>query len=85
MVAHMKTTIEIAEPILEDAKELARREGVTLRLLVEEGLRNVLAARQSRKRFRLKDAGFKGRGLQDGVEEGRWAEVRDAIYEGRGA
>ena len=86
MVAHMKTTIEISQPILEDAKELARQEGVTLRLLVEEGLRSVLAARrQSRKRFQLKDAGFKGRGLQDGVEEGRWAEVRDAIYEGRGA
>ena len=85
MGTHMKTTIEIAQPILEDAKKLAQQEGVTLRLLVEEGLRSVLAARQSRKRFRLKDAGFKGRGLQDGVEEGRWAEVRDAIYEGRGA
>ncbi len=85
MGTHMKTTIEIAEPILEEAKELARREGVTLRLLVEEGLRAVLAARQSRKKFQLKDAGFEGRGLQDGVEEGRWAAVRDAIYEGRGA
>ena len=85
MGTHMKTTIEIAEPILEDAKELARREGVTLRLLVEEGLRSVLAARQSRKKFQLKDAAFQGRGLQDGVEEGRWAAVRDAIYEGRGA
>lgn len=85
MGTHMKTTIEIAEPILEDAKNLARREGVTLRLLVEEGLRTVLAARHSRKRFRLKDAGFKGKGLQAGVEEGRWTAVRDAIYKGRGA
>ena len=49
MATHMKTTIEISEPILEDAKDLARREGVTLRLLVEEGLRSVLAARHSRK------------------------------------
>ena len=79
MNTHMKTTIEIAAPILQDARELARREGVTLQLLVEEGLRMVLAARQSRERFRLQDAGFKGRGLQDGVEEGRWAIVRDAI------
>ena len=85
MGTHMKTTIEIAAPILNDAKELARREGVTLRLLVEEGLRAVLAARHSRKRFRLKDASFRGRGVQDGVEEGRWEEVRDAIYVGRGA
>ena len=85
MVTHMKTTIEIAQPILDAAKQLARRERVTLRLLVEEGLRGVLAARRSRPHFRLKDAGFKGRGLQDGVEEGRWADVRDQVYEGRGA
>ena len=85
MGTHMKTTIEIADPILEEARALARRERVTLRLLVEEGLRSVLAARRSQRRFRLKDAGFKGRGLQDGVEEGRWAAVRDRIYEGRGA
>jgi len=85
MVTHMKTTIEIAEPILEDAKALARREGVTLRLLVEEGLRSVLAARQARTRFRLKDASFHGRGLQAGITEGRWAELRDTIYQGRGA
>ena len=85
MVAHMKTTIEIAPPLLEEAKRLARREGVTLRLLVEEGLRSVVAARGSRKRFRLKDAGFKGKGVQAGIEEGRWADVRDLIYEGRGA
>ena len=81
----MKTTIEIAEPVLEAAKRLAREEGVTLRVLVEEGLRSVVASRGSRKRFRLKDAGFKGKGIQRGVEEGRWADVRDLIYEGRGA
>jgi hypothetical protein len=81
----MKTTIEIAAPVLEEAKRLARQEGVTLRVLVEEGLRTVLATRGSRKGFRLKDAGFKGKGVQPGVEEGRWSEMRDLIYEGRGA
>ena len=81
----MKITIEIEDELLGAARKLARREGVTLRLLVEEGLRGVLAARQSRKRFRLKDAGFTGRGLHDGAKEGHWAKARDAIYEGRGA
>lgn len=85
MATLMKTTIEIAPPLLESAKRLAQREGVTLRSLVEEGLRRVLAARSERMRFRLKDAGFKGRGLQEGVEEGRWVELRDKIYEGRRA
>jgi hypothetical protein len=85
MGAHMKTTIEIAPALLENAKRLARREGVTLRRLVEEGLRAVLAARTSRPQFRLKDASFKGRGLQPGMEEGKWSEIREHIYEGRGA
>ena len=85
MVAHMKTTIEIATPILEEARRVARREGVTLRALVEEGLRSVVTARASRQRFRLKDGGFKGRGVHKGVDEGRWGDVRDRIYKGRGA
>lgn len=71
--------------MLDNAKQLARREGLTLRALVEEGLRHVLATRGPRRRFRLPDAGFKGKGLQPGIEEGRWADVRDHIYEGRGA
>ncbi len=69
---HMKITIEIARPILDDAKQLARHEGVRLGALVEEGLRHVLSARRSPKPFRLKDGSFKGRGLQPGVEEGSW-------------
>lgn len=58
---------------------------MTLRVLVEEGLRTVVAARAGRKTFRLKDAGFVGKGLQPGMEEGRWVKIRDLIYEGRGA
>jgi hypothetical protein len=81
----MKTTIELAPALLDSAKRLARREGRTLRALVEEGLRHVLASRGSRPQFRLPDARFKGRGVQPGVEEGRWADIRDQIYEGRGA
>lgn len=81
----MKTTIEIATPILEDAKRIARREGVTLRVLVEEGLRTVVAQRAGRKRFSLRDASVKGRGPHRGVVEGEWSAIRDLIYDGRGA
>lgn len=85
MVTHMKTTIEIADPLLTQAKRVARREGVTLRALVEEGLRHVVAGRAQRPGFRLREASVGGHGVQPGVVEGRWELIRDLAYEGRGA
>jgi len=39
MASHMKTTIQIADSLFEDARRVAREERTTLRALVEEGLR----------------------------------------------
>lgn len=72
----MRTTIEIAAPLLEEARRLAM-EGVDLRILIEDGLRTIVAARSARENFRLNDAGFSGNGVQAGVEEGRWFQIRD--------
>lgn len=84
MGTHMKTTIEISDGILRQAKALARREGVTLRTLVEAGLRAQLQQRRTQQAFVLRDASFGGQGLQPGFRDGGWDAVRDAIYEGRG-
>jgi hypothetical protein len=35
---HMKTTVEIAEDLFARTREVAQREGTTLRALIEEGL-----------------------------------------------
>ena len=72
----MKTTIDIAEPLLEQAKRRAREEKRTLRDVVEEALRRMLAEEdQARTRFRLKPGVFHGRGLQPGIVEGQWWDL----------
>lgn len=82
----MKTTIDIPEPLLDEARRAAEREGTTLRALVETGLRRVLADRKEKGGgFKLRDASFRGEGLQPGVVDGSWEGLRDAIYDGRGA
>jgi len=80
---HMKTTIEISDALLRLAKATAAREETTVRALVEEGLRKVLAERKSRPAFRLRLVTFGGQGLQPGAEG--WEEIRDRIYQGRGS
>ena len=84
MVTHMKTTVDIPDPLLTAVKEVAALEKTTLRSLIEEGLRLALARRRKGKRFRLRDASVDGNGPQPGVREGDWSVVRDLIYEGRG-
>lgn len=85
MVTHMKTTIDIADPLLEAAKAAAARDGVTLRTLVEQGLRQVLDSRAPAKpAFRLRKASFKGQGLQPAAEAAGWEALREMSYRGPG-
>lgn len=85
MGTHMKTTIDIADSLLQQAKLVAAAEGTTVRELVEVGLRTVLHQRQERSvPFELKRASFKGKGLQAAVEGLGWDELRELAYQGRG-
>lgn len=82
----MKTTVDISEALLAEARRAADRGGTTLRALVEAGLRRVLAEQRRKDApFRLRDASFIGEGLQAGVASGSWESIRDVVYEGRGA
>ena len=86
MGAHMKTTIEIADALLADAKRVAAREGLTVRALVEQGLRRVMEERRrGAPGFKLRKASQKGRGLQPGVDGASFDRLRELAYEGRGA
>ena len=80
----MKTTIDIADSLLKEAKRTAAREGTTVRSLIEQGLRRELASRRGEGSFRLRRASFKGRGLQAGLKGASWDRLRELAYEGRG-
>ena len=86
MVSHMKTTIHIPDSLFNEARKVARQERTTLKALVEEGLRKVVAERHGRrpKAFKLRKASFKGQGLQPHLAGVTWDQVLDISYEGRG-
>jgi len=81
----MKTTIDINDHLLEEARKAASHDKTTVKSLVEEGLRRLLAARQERPDYRLRKATFKGRGVRKELEGAGWEKLRDRVYEGRGA
>ena len=85
MGTHMKTTIDIAHSLLQQAKLVAAAEGTTVRELVEVGLRTVLHQRQERSvPFELKPASFKGKGLQAAMEGLGWHDIQEIAYQGHG-
>jgi hypothetical protein len=77
----MKTTVEISDPLLREARKIAEHEGITLRALMERGLRSVVVETRTGAPFKLRRASFKGRGLQAEVRDGPRSEMRDLTYE----
>ena len=63
MGAHMKTTIEVSDALFNATKELASERRTTIRALVEDGLRRVLADSRAKVKpaFKLKDARVRGK------------------------
>ena len=81
----MKTTVELPDALLREAKRVALREKTTVRALIERGLRSVVGARGSADRFTLRRAAFKGDGLVAGRSLDDWETIRDLSYSERGA
>lgn len=84
MGSNMKTTIDISDSLMQEAKDLAAKQGITFRALVEQGLREIMSKQKSEQKFTLRKASFKGQGLQDEFRGANWQKIRQAAYEGHG-
>jgi hypothetical protein len=80
-----KTTIELPDGLLRDAKKVALEQRTSVKALIEQGLRAVVRERLRRGRFTLRRASFAGDGLVAGRSLQDWAAIRDQIYAERGA
>ena len=81
----MKTTVELSDGLLRQAKRVALKERTTVKALIERGLRLVVANQKTSRPFTLRRASFRGDGLVSGQSLQDWSAVRDAIYSERGA
>ena len=76
----MKTTLDIQDELLLRAKRHARQTGRSLRAVVEEGLRQLLAAPTRRAPYRLPDLSVGRAGEPDPLEAYSWQDLREIIY-----
>jgi hypothetical protein len=84
-VTHMKTTVDIADALLVRAKRLAARRGTTLKVVLEEALRDALARGGDEPPAPpLRTHSVHGQGLQPGLSWDDFSAIRDLAYEGRG-
>ena len=74
----MKTTIEITDALLREARKTASRQGLIVRALVERGLRHGVAESRQAPSFMLRRASFDGRGLQSDFRGASWEAICDA-------
>lgn len=84
MSTHMKTTVEIPDDLMKKAKALAAKRGTSLRAIIERGIRSTLNEERRGVHFELPDRSVNGKGLQAGFKRGEWADIRNAVYSGRG-
>jgi hypothetical protein len=83
-ILKMKTTLDISEPLLREARKIAAHDGTTLHELVEQGLRKIILDRKTAPSLRLRKTSVKGEGLTPEWRDADGDEIRDFTYKGRG-
>lgn len=79
-MGNMKTTVDVHDDLLARAKRHALRTGVSLRAVVEEGLRLALAAQESGAGYRLPDLGVGDPNARDPLEAYTWQDLSEIIH-----
>ena len=79
----MKTTFDLPDTLLKEARRVAAARATTVKELVETGLRRELRERSRAAVFELRDASFGGRGLRPEVESASWDRLRELANGGR--
>lgn len=77
MLLCMRTTLNLPDDLMRDAKARAAEEGVTLTQLVAEGLRSRIGATGPSRSFRVPV--FDGDGMQPGVDLSDNAATQDRL------
>jgi hypothetical protein len=80
----MKTTIELPDALFSQARRYADKRNMTMKALIEQGLRKVMAEKKAEPQFKLRDCSVNGTGLTPEFQNAPWEKFRDAIYEVRG-
>jgi hypothetical protein len=82
----VKTTIEINDALLRQAKQVALDRKLSLKAVVEAALRQFLnqSGAPHAPGFKLRKCTIKGEGLQPGLDWHDWDKIRALIYEDRG-
>lgn len=84
MFSHMRTTLDLPDPLFLQAKKLARDRKIPFRALVAEALRRVVTEEAPRRKFKLPQRPFGRGGLVEGLSWSDWDRIRDLVYEGHG-
>jgi hypothetical protein len=85
-VVSMQTMVDIDEPLLREARQLAARDGTTLSALVERALQQVVAERAPKTAgFKLRDASIGGDGPTDEFRNATPDQRLEVMYGRTGA
>lgn len=76
----MKTTIEIHDELLRRARQHAKATGRSLRAVIEDGLRQVLAAPEPQRKYKLPDFSVGDPDAVDPLKGLSWQDLRETIY-----